>query len=163
MIPALRQISVVLGAVACLVAACSNGQPGSFAVTGASVDPTYSCPGGANNARYGLHATVNVRNGTSHTVTIQSVSAEMKLVAVQGTWLEKVGDLYDAGDGTFSPSSVVAGSNAALNVTITSACTSDRYESGRSSRGDYAVTLHLLTSAGQFSVTANNRHEIRGA
>jgi hypothetical protein len=132
-------------------------------VTGASVDPTYSCPGGANNARYDLHATVDVRNGTGGAVTVQSISAEMKLVAVQGAWLEKVGDVYDAGDATFSPKSVAAGARSTLNLTIASACTSDRYESGGSSHGDYVVTMRMVTSAGTFSVTANNHHEIRAA
>ena len=153
----------LVAAVACLVVACSSAQPSTFTVTGASVDPTYFCPGGANNAPYDLHATVNARNGTDGAVTVRSITAEMKLVAVHGAWLEKVGDMYDAGTSTFSPNSVGARSSSTINVTIVSACTSDRYESGGSSHGDYAVTMRLLTSAGTFSVTASNRHEIRGA
>src|SRR5690348_9987209 len=108
----------MVAVVACLVVACSSTQPSTFAVTSASVDPTYWCPGGANNARYDLHATVDVRNGTASAVTIQSISAEMKLVAVRGAWLEKVGDVYDAGDATFSPKSVAAGAGSTLNLTI---------------------------------------------
>lgn len=155
---------MVLAAVACLLAACSSGGgPTTFAVSGASVDPFYWCPGGANNAHYDLHGTVDVHNGTAGSVTIQSVTAQMKLAAVQGAWLEKVGDVYDAGAATFSPSSVGAAAGAKVNVTIASACTSDRYESGGSSRGDYAVTMHLVTSAGTFDVTARDQHEIRGA
>jgi hypothetical protein len=154
---------VVLVFLACLLAGCSNGQTATFQVTGAVVDPTYWCPGGADNAKYDVHATVDVHNGTGGTVTIQSVKAEMKLVATQGVWLEKVGDVYDAGIATFSPNTVSAGSSAQVKATITSACTSDRYESGGSSHGDYSVTLHLATSAGPFSVTAQNQHEIRGA
>jgi hypothetical protein len=149
--------------VLCLLAACSPGQPSSFAVTGASVDPTYWCPGGADNSPYDLHATVYVRNGTSTTVTVRSVTAQMQLTAVRGAWLEKVGDRYDAGSATFTPTTVAAGSTVALEVTIRSACTSDRYESGGASYGDYAVSMHLVTSAGAFSVTAQNRHEIRAA
>ena len=132
-------------------------------MSGASVDPTYFCPGGASNARYDLHATVDVHNGTSSSVTIQTVSAEMTLVGVQGAWLEKVGDHYDAGDGKFTPSAVRAGSSGKIAVTITSACTSDAYESGGSSRGDYSVILHMLTSAGTYSVTASDHHQIVAA
>lgn len=162
----LRDLTVVLPFVLAMVAgvgACSGSQPSTFTVTRASVDPTYQCPGGASNAPYDLHATVDVRNGTGGTVTIRSVTAEMKLAAVHGSWLEKVGDVYDAGSATFSPSTVVAGSSASIKVVIPSSCTSDRYDSGGTSSGDYAVTMHLITSAGSFNVTAQNLHEIRAA
>ena len=154
---------VLLVLATLLAAACSSGQPSTFSVTGASVDPTYFCPGGASDKRYDLHGTVEVRNGTSRAVTIESISADMTLVAVQGAWLEKVGDRYDAGDAMFTPRSVDAGSTATIDVTITSACTSDRYESGGSSRGDYAVAMHLVTSAGTYAVTAQNHHAIVAA
>ena len=159
----MRLIVVVLIVLAVLAGACSSGQPSTFSVTGASVDPTYFCPGGASDKRYDLHGAVDVRNGTSSVVTIQTISANMTLVSVQGAWLEKVGDRYDAGDAAFTPRSVGAGSTATLDVTITSSCTSDKYESGGSSRGDYAVALHLVTSAGSYSVTARNHHAIVGA
>ena len=159
----LARLPAVLLLLVSPVAGCSSGQTPTFQVTGASVDPTYWCPGGAANAKYDVHATVNVHNGTGSAVSIQSINAEMKLVAVQGVWLEKVGDVYDAGSATFSPSTVGPGSTTPVNVTITSACTSDRYESGGSSHGDYSVTLHLVTSAGRFSVTTQNQHQIRGA
>ena len=162
-IRAVREIPAVLAALACLAVGCSGGQAAPFAVTSASVDPTYMCPGGSNDAPYDLHATVNVRNGTGSAVTIQSVTAEMRLAAVKGNWLEKVGDRYDAGNAAFSPSSVAAGSSTSLNVTIRSACTSNKYEYGGSSYGDYTVTMRLVTSAGAFTVTAQNRHEIRAA
>jgi hypothetical protein len=159
----MKRIAVVLVIVGSLAAACSNAQPAKFSVTGASVDPTYFCPGGANNARYDLHGTVDVHNPTSGTVTIDAVSTELTLVAVQGAWLEKVGDRYDAGDATFSPKTVGAGSNKTITVTISSACTSDRYESGGSSRGEYSVTIHLTPTAGTYTDTARNHHQILAA
>lgn len=162
-IPPMRATVVILLVLASLPAACSSGQPQTFSVTGASVDPTYFCPGGAHNARYDLHATVDVRNGTSKAVTIASIGAAMTLVAVQGAWLEKVGDRYDAGDAVFTPHSVAAGSTGRIDVTITSSCTSNNYESGGSSRGDYSVAMTLVTSAGSFSVTAQNHHVIVAA
>lgn len=158
----MRAALVALLGVGCL-AACSSGQPSTFAVTSASVDPTYWCPGGANNAPYDLHAKVDVRNGTSKSVTIDSATAQMKLIAVKGNWLEKVGDRYDAGSVTYSPTSVGAGSSAVVAVTIPSACTSGKYAASASSYGDYEVTMHLTTSAGAFSITANNQHQILAA
>jgi hypothetical protein len=146
-----------------VVGACSGGQPSTFTVSGASVDPTYWCPGGASNAPYDLNAKVDVRNGTNGTVTIESVTAQMKLAAVRGTWIQKVGDVYDAGTVAFSPSTVGAGSSASIKVVIPSSCTSDRYDSGGTSSGDYAVTMRLRTSAGLFGVTASDLHEIRAA
>jgi len=160
---AVLRISVLLAALLALAAACSSGQSPSVTVTSASVDPTYWCPGGSHDASYDLHATVDVRNGTNRAVTIQSVSAEMRLAAVQGSWLEKVGDRYDAGQAAFSPSTVRPGSSIKVNVTIKSACTSNRYEFGGSSYGDYAVTMRLTTSAGAFTVSAQNQHEISAA
>ena len=159
-IPAVRSIAVTLLAAAWLGAACSGGQPATFSLTRASVDPDYSCPGGANNVSYDLHATIDVHNGTNKAVSIQSMTADLKLVAVKGNWLEKVGDRYDAGSVTYSPSTVAAGSSAALKVTIPSACTSDKYRTSISSYGSYEVTMHVTTSAGVFSITAQNQHEI---
>ena len=158
----MRAAVVALLGLGCL-AACSSGQPSTFALTGASVDPSYSCPGGANNAPYDLHATIDVRNGTGKTVTIDSATAQMRLVSVNGSWLEKVGDRYDAGSVTYSPTSVGAGSSATLKVTIPSACTSGKYGASVSSYGDYQVTVHLTTSAGAFAITANNHHQILAA
>jgi hypothetical protein len=154
---------VTLLAVACLMAACSAGQPSTFSLTGASVDPAYWCPGGASNAPYDLHATIDVHNGTNKAVSIQSVTAEMKLTAVNGTWLEKVGDRYDAGSATYAPSIVAASSSAALKVTIPSACTSGKYGASVSSYGNYEVTMHLTTSSGVFSIAAQNQHQILAA
>jgi len=159
----MRYAIVALLGAACLAAACSNGQPSTFTVTNASVDPTYWCPGGANNAAYDLHATIDVRNGTSKSVTIDSATAELKLVAVKGNWLEKIGDRYDTSKVSYSPTSVDGGSSAAVKVTIPSACTSGKYGASASSYGDYEVTVHLTTSAGVFSITAKNQHQILAA
>ena len=49
-------------AMAVWLVACSS-TPATFALIGASVDPTYKCPGGANNAAYDLHATIDARIG----------------------------------------------------------------------------------------------------
>jgi hypothetical protein len=157
-----RSALVALLGVGCL-ASCSSGQTSTFALTSASVDPTYWCPGGANNTAYDVHATVDVHNGTSKVVTIDSATAEMKLISVKGNWLEKVGDRYTAGTVTYSPTSVGAGSSAPVTATIPSACTSGKYGAGASSYGDYDVTVHMTTSAGAFSITAKNQHRILAA
>jgi len=94
-----------------LGAACSSS-PTTFALTGASVDPQFWCPGGAKNAPYDVHATIDAHNGTSSAVSITSVTADMTLTAVKGSWLEKVGDRYEAGAVKFEPSSIAAGSKA---------------------------------------------------
>ena len=136
------------------IAGCGSG---SFTLTGASVDPTYTCPVGADNAPYDLHASVDVHNGTSSTVTIKSIAAELTLEAITGLWLEKVGDKYEAGSLSFAPASVASGSNATLRVTIPSACTNSK-ATNSASAGDYRVTIHLVTSAGTYSISSKNRH-----
>lgn len=158
----MRMLVAASTAAAMLVAACSSAQP-SFSVTGASVDPIYWCPGGANNAPYDLRASIEAHNGTSHAVTIDSITAEMKLAAVKGSWLEKVGDLYDAGSVKFDPATVPAGSTTTINATIRSACTSGRYGSSLTSSGDYVVTIRVSTSAGTYSIAARNHHQILAA
>jgi hypothetical protein len=158
----MRNLIAILVAVVWLAAACSSASP-TFTLTGAGVDPTYFCPGGANNAAYDLHATISAHNGTSKAVTIESVTALMTLTAVKGDWLEKAGSRYDAGTAQFTPSTVAPGSTTTLKVTIPSACTSNKYGGSSSSYGDYQVTMKVLTSAGAFTVTAGNQHEIIGA
>lgn len=156
--------TLLVAAVAvCLCAACSTEGPSTFALTAATVDATYWCPGGASNAPYDLHATVAVRNGTTTAVTITSVTANLTLQAVKGSWLEKVGEAYDAGSATFSPSTVGAGSSATLKATIASSCTSATYGGRDSSYGDYRVTMHVTTSKGAFSIAASNLHRIIAA
>ena len=149
-------------ATAVWLVACSS-TPATFALIGASVDPTYKCPGGANNAAYDLHATIDARNNTSRPVTVESITAEMTLTATHGSWLEKVGERYRAEGVKFAPSRVAAGSTSTLKVTIPSACTSGKYGEGVSSSGDYTVTMHIATSAGAYAISARNQHQILAA
>lgn len=159
-----RLMSRLLGLLAVLacIAACSSGSP-TFSLDSASVDQTYFCPGGASNAPYDLHATVQAHNGTGKTVTIDSITAQMTLAAVTGDWLEKLGDRYDAGDAKFEPATIAPGATTPLKITIASACTSGPYGTGVSSSADYNVTIRVTTSAGTFSITSANQHEIVAA
>lgn len=152
----MKRLLVVLVAVA----ACSSQTPPAFSLAAAHVDAAYRCPAGSANARYDLHATVQAHNPTANSVTIQAATAEMVLVAVQGTWLEKVGDRYSAGSVKVTPSTVAPRSTTPLEVTIPSACTSGRNAPARASSGSYTVTIYMGTSAGAFSVEAGNRHDI---
>lgn len=143
-----------------LVGACSTSRPATFTLNSASVDTAYFCPGGTNNAAYDLHATVNVHNGTSKAVTIDAVTAQMTVASIKGSWLEKVGDRYSADEVKFEPATVAAGGDSSVKLTIPSACTSGKYGTGTSSSAYYKVTVHLTTSAGTFTITAANQHEI---
>jgi len=145
-----------------VLAACSSA-PATFSLAGATVDPAYWCPGGSNNAPYTVHGTIQARNGTANEVTIDSATAEMVLTSVSGSWLERVGDRYLAEGVVVSPSTVAPRSSATLAVTIPSACTSAVYGASRSSSGAYEVKVHLVTTAGAFSIVASNMHEIRAA
>ncbi len=150
-------------ALALLASGCTTSSQPNVTLDSASVDPTYFCPGGASNAHYDLHGTIRVHNPTAKPVTIESVTAQMRLAAVTGTWLEKIGDRYDAGVASFSPADVPAGSSGTVKVTIASACTSGQYGSGVSAAADYDVTMHVVTSAGTYTITAANQHEIVAA
>jgi len=158
----MRRLLAMAATAAWLAAACSSS-PTTFALTSASVDAQYWCPGGANNAPYDLHATIAVHNGTSSTVNIKSIAAEMTLTAVKGGWLEKVGDRYNAEAVKFEPSSVAAGSSATIKVTIPSACTSGSPGSSPSSSGEYRVTMRVTTSTGVHAISASNQHQILAA
>jgi hypothetical protein len=141
------------------MAGCSSGSPATFSVSSAEVDSSYACPVAASNSPYDLHGSISAHNGTSNAVAITSVSATLTLAAVNGGWLEKVGDKYDAGNVTVSPTSVDAGGNATLAVTVPSACTG-RTAKGTVASGDYAVTFTIVTSAGTFKVDSKDRHRI---
>jgi len=152
-----RRLAAAAGVV--MLAGCSFGSPTTFTLDSASVDPSYSCPVGASNAKYDVHGTIDVHNGTSKAVSISSVDATLTLAAVKGGWLQKVGDKYDAGNITFTPAEVGAGSSAKLDVTIPSACTGRTANSPVAS-GDYAVGFTMITSAGTFKVESKDRHRI---
>jgi hypothetical protein len=136
------------------------GSPGAFALSGATVDSSHSCPAGATNAAYDLHGTIDGHNGTSSSVSITSVSAAMTLADSHGGWLQQVGYRYLAGNVAFAPNRVASGSNAALKVTVPSACTNPAKSGGSASYGDYAVVLTVVTSAGTFKITSRNKHRI---
>jgi hypothetical protein len=139
---------------------CSIGSQPAFSFAGASVDPSYSCPPGADNAAYQLHATIDARNPTSSAVTIRAVGAVLTLAAVSGSWLQHIGDKYDAGNVTFAPMRVGAGSNATIDLTIPSACTNGKAANQPVSYGEYSVAFVASTSAGTLTVTAKNKHRI---
>ncbi len=149
---------------ACLVlfAGCSFGSTSSFVASNASVDQGYTCPVSAKNLQYDLHGTINAHNGTSQTVKITAVTAVMTVAAVNGAWLQKVGDKFDAGNVTYTPTSVAAGSSGTLAVTIPSACTG-RAAKSPPAWADYVVTLAMTTSAGSFKLDSQNKHRIATA
>ncbi|HLQ14766.1 MAG TPA: hypothetical protein VK256_02755 [Candidatus Eisenbacteria bacterium] len=143
--------------------ACSIGSPSTFSLNSASVDSSYTCPTGVNNAAYELHGTIDLRNGTSSRVTITSVAASMTLSAVKGGWLERVGDKYEASGVTFAPASVGAGSSASLRVTIPSACTNGEAPTAGTSYGDYSVALVVTASSGTYTIQSRNHHRLVAA
>src|SRR5258707_12843021 len=126
----MKEVSrVAPGGIVLLAAAwvsCSNGAPAAFAVSSASVASPYVCPSTANNSPYNVHATIEVLNGTSSTVTIKSVAAQMTLAATKGAWLQKVGDKYEASAVKFTPETVPPGSPSSLQVAIPRACARGR-------------------------------------
>jgi len=146
--------------LATAMAACSGGAPATFTLNSASVDSLHACPVSAKDASYALHATIDVRNGTSSIVTIKSVTAQMTLTAIKGSWLQKVGDTYEAFAWNFSPDAVSAGRSSALKIEIPSACTSGRTPSVESSSGEYSVELTVITSSGTYKIASKNRHRI---
>lgn len=149
-----------LTGIACflLLAACGSS---AFSMASPSVDASYTCPAGAKNAPYELHATANADNPTSQTVEVRSVSAVMVLAAVHGDWQQKVGSEYDAGEVQFSPKTIAASSKAKLQVTIPSACTNGPHPAATADYGDYTVKLTVATSAGTFKLTSTNTHRIQ--
>jgi hypothetical protein len=150
----------ILILLAFTAAGCSSGAPPAFTLNSASVDSLYACPSTANNGPYNLHATIEVHNGTSGSVTIEAVSAEMTLAATKGSWLQKVGDKYNAAALKFSPQRVGPGSSSSLQVAIPSACTSGKTAKVDSSYGDYSVELWVIASSGTYRVSSQNRHRI---
>ncbi len=153
---------IALVACVLLLAGCSFGSSSTFTVSNASVDQGYRCPAGARNLQYQVHGTIDARNGTPQTVNISAVTATMTLSAVKGAWLQKLGDRFDAGNITYTPTSVGAGSSTTLAVTIPSACTG-RATGSPVASGDYEVTFTMTTTAGIFKVDSQNKHRIATA
>jgi hypothetical protein len=141
------------------ITACATSTP-TFSVSNAIADYIYTCPAGADNAPYPLHVSVDAHNPTSSAVAIRSVKVALKLDEVKGSWLEKVGDTYDAGSATFTPGSIAAGAAKSLLVTASSACTRAKSSATGPSYGEYLVTLHIETSAGSYTLVTTNRHRL---
>jgi hypothetical protein len=157
-----RKVAPFLLAIG-IAAACTVGPAATFTLNSASVDATYACPVGAADAPYDMKAVIDVRNSTSSAVTIKSVAAAMTLVAVKGSWLEKIGDKYKASDIGFSPQTVASGSSASLNVILPSACTSGKAAVAGASYGEYSIAFTVVTSAGTQTIVSQNRHRIVAA
>jgi len=150
---------VAVASVLIALAGCSSQAASTFSLSNSSVDASHTCPVGASNAHYDIHGTLDAHNGTSKDVTITSVDATMTVAAVNGGWLQKVGDKYLAHDITFTPSTIAAGKSSTVSVTIPSACTG-RVAGAPVASGDYAVSFTVTTSAGTFKVDSKNKHRI---
>ncbi len=124
------------------------------------MDSTYDCPAGSTDAPYSLHGVIDMRNGTSIGVTVKSLTAVMTLVAVKGTWLEKVGDKYEAAGVTSSISALAAGSSASTQVTVPSSCTRGKTAGSEASYGEYSVVFKVTTTSGTYTIQSANHHRI---
>ena len=129
-------------------------------MSNARTDLDHACASAVNNRPYDLHATVDMHNGRSSSVSITGVSAVMTLSAVHGGWLQEVGYRYEAQNLVFTPDRVGAGSSSTLKVTVPSACTNQSPNGGPVSYADYSVTLTVTTSAGAFKIESKNKHRI---
>jgi len=150
-----RAAVVAIGLV--ILAACGST---GFALTVATVDGTHTCAVGSANTRYDLHAKISADNSSSKTVDVRSIDAVMVVSAVHGQWQQAVGARYDAGDVHFSPRSVGASSKATLTATIPSACTNGQHQGTSDDYADYSIQLTVVTSAGTFHLTSQNKHRI---
>ncbi|HEV2035555.1 MAG TPA: hypothetical protein VGU71_15420 [Candidatus Dormibacteraeota bacterium] len=149
--------------VVVLVVSCTIGAPGTFTLSNASADSGYSCPRGSHNASYDIHASVDSHNGTSRSVAIKSVTAVMTLTAAHGDWLQQVGSKYNAGQVSFGPLNVGAGTDTKLTLIIPSACTNGLSVSTTASYADYSIAFTVTTSVGTSKLDAKNRHRITAA
>jgi hypothetical protein len=152
----LALVLVLVGAAA----GCSGGAPATFILKSASVDATYDCPVGSTDAPYSLHGVIDMRNGTSSSITVNSVSAVMTLVAVRGTWLEKVGDKYEAAGVTSSVGALAAGGSVSSRVTVPSSCTRGKTAGPDVSYGEYSVAFTVITTSGTYSIQSANHHRV---
>jgi hypothetical protein len=150
-----------LAAALVLLAACGPFcGSGSFSVTGATVDASYSCPEGSAQQPYDVHVNVTADNPTSNDVTISSATAAMTVSAVHGRWQQATGYRYDAGQVAFSPNRVGKGAKATIQLVIHSACTNNARSGTEANYADYTVQATIVTSAGTFKVTCQNKHRI---
>ena len=152
----MARAALVAIALVILTACGSTG----FALTGATVDGTYTCAMGSANTTYDLQARISADNSTSKSVDVRSINAVLVVSAVHGQWQQAVGTRYDAGEVEFSPRSVGASSKATLTATIPSACTNGQHQGTNDNYADYSVQLAVVTSAGTFHLTSQNKHRI---
>lgn len=126
----------------------------SFALTGAHVDASYSCPYPANHVPYIVHATINTQNTLSQPVTIKSISETWSNVGVHGNWAGTKGDHGTNNVASFTPNSVAAGKSTTIKFSIPFECTNSG--AGGDTYGDFAFKFAVKTSSGTYTVSSNN-------
>jgi hypothetical protein len=131
---------------------------GKVTLSNAHVDASYKCPNPANNLGYDLHASVDLDNSTSNTLTIKSLSEVGTLVDVFGTWnVGSVGQKFNQQINTFSPNSVKSGDKATIKFIIKFSCTNSGVTA--TTYGDLDFKFMLVTSAGTYTSGAA-RHRL---
>ena len=146
----LQRLAIAGLAIAAMGACGPFCLSGKVTLSNAHVDPSYKCPNPANNLPYVLHASVDVDNSTSNTLTIKSMSEAGTLVDVHGSWnVGSVGQKFNQPIDTFSPNSVKSGDKATIKFTITFSCTSSGPTA--STYGDFDFKFTMVTSAGTYT------------
>jgi hypothetical protein len=153
---------LLAGAICCVVlaalgAACGSG---TFTVADAAVDPTHTCVPGSAATAYEIRATVGAVNTTSQNVQVRSATASMIVAGVHGLWRQKLGMSYDAGHVPITPTTVAAASRTTFKMIVSSTCTNPAHAGVNDNYGEYSVQFTIVTSAGTFKLTSQNRHRI---
>ena len=154
------QMRRLFGLACLLVLAACGPFCGSFSLSNPGVDASHSCPEGAVQQPYQVHATVAADNPTSQQVTIKSATADMVVASVHGRWEQAVGAKYDAGQVPVTPAKVGPSSKTTLILTIPSACSNSNTSGTADNYADYTVDFTIVTSAGTFKLTSQNKHRI---
>lgn len=154
-----RRLAILLlvGAVGACGPLCGNGK---LNLSNGKLSPSsFTCPLAATDYGYTIGGTVDADNQSGKNISISSVSTNVTVVKLAGSWGLKVGDTSDAPNIDFSPKSIASGQKTTVRFATPWTCT----DSGNNiveTYADFKVVLTIVTDNGTYSVNLPNHRMV---
>ena len=150
-------IAILIGLVGACGPLCGNGKLNLS--NGKLSEPSFTCPLNATDYGYTIDGTVDADNQTAKNIVIKSVSTDVTVVKLAGTWGLQVGDKSGAPDIAFSPKSLSSGQRTTVRFATPWTCT-DSGNNTVQTYADFKVVLTMVTDAGTYNVKLPNHRMV---
>lgn len=136
---------------------CGNGK---LNLSNGKLNPSsFTCPLDATDYGYTIDGTVDADNQTGKNITIKSVSTNVTVVKLAGSWGLKIGDMSNAPDIDFAPKSISSSQRTTVRFATPWTCT-DAGNNTVETYADFKVVLTMVTDAGTYDVKLPNHRMV---